>query len=172
MGVPVVVKLFRSEARTLDVCRREFRLAYTVRADRTAAPLGYGVSATGAYLVTTYLPAYRSGSVLAGRRMPAPRLQAFGSALASTLAAINARSVVHCDIKPSNLLVDGDDVRVTNLGIARYIGQMGGHGGVAQCHPGWAEPEQLRSIEATSAVDVFAWACLGVPGQRDAPVRE
>jgi hypothetical protein len=26
----VVVKLFRSEARTLDVCRREFRLAYNV----------------------------------------------------------------------------------------------------------------------------------------------
>ncbi len=53
-----------------------------------------------------------------------------------------------------NLLVGGDDVRVIDFGISRYIGQMCGHGGVVQCSPGWAAPEQLRGIEAT-----LRWTC-------------
>jgi serine/threonine protein kinase len=37
------------------------------------------------------------------------------------LAAIHAKGIVHCDVKPSNLLVQAHDVRAIDFGIARYV---------------------------------------------------
>jgi serine/threonine protein kinase len=158
-GTPVVVKLFRSADRTVEVCRREFRLSYAVGTDCTPATLGYGVSPAGAYLVHAHLPGYRPATTLTGVLTP-PTLRRFGAALADTLATVHAHGVVHCDVKPSNLLVRGDDVRVINFGIARYTGQQCGAGGFVECSRGWAAPEQLRNAAATPALDVFAWGCV------------
>lgn len=67
---------------------------------------------------------------------------------------------MHCDVKPANLLIHGDDVRIIDFGIARYVGERSG-GETVQCSRGWAAPEQLwRTTPATPAVDIFAWGCL------------
>ncbi|GAA4260694.1 hypothetical protein GCM10022255_090320 [Dactylosporangium darangshiense] len=158
-GRPVALKLLRAGAGAREACRREFRLASMVGAACTAPTLGHGVSAAGAYLVTAYLPGYRCATTLAGRPTPTGQLWRFGSAMAHTLAAVHARGVVHCDVKPSNLLVRGHDVRIIDFGIARYVGERYG-GGVVHCSRGWAAPEQLWITPATPAVDVFAWGCL------------
>ena len=146
--------------RGADVCRRQFRLAYAVDPYCTAPVLGYGVSAAGAYLVTAYLPGYRSGNTLLDTPAPVSRLWRLGSALATTLAAIRARGVIHCDVKPSNLLVRRDDVRLIDFGIARYTGQPSRADGIVQCSRGWTAPEQLTTAPVTPAVDVFAWGWL------------
>jgi serine/threonine protein kinase len=159
-GRPVVVKLLRAAGGGPEACQREYQLASAVDADRTAPPLGHGVSTMGAYLVTAYLPGYRCGTTLVGRQLSAGQLWTLGSALARLLAAVHARGVVHCDVKPSNLLICGDDIRVIDFGIARYVGQRCGGDGIVQCTRGWAAPEQLRAEPATPAVDVFAWGCL------------
>ncbi|WP_433789420.1 serine/threonine-protein kinase [Actinoplanes sp. CA-252034] len=158
-GRPVAVKVLRAGAGAAGACRREYRLASAMDADCTAPALGYGSSAVGAYLVSAYLPGYRCATTLAGEPTPTRQLWRFGAALARTLAGVHARGVVHCDVKPSNLLVRGDDVRIIDFGIARYIGEQGG-GGVVECSRGWAAPEQLWTTAATPAVDVFAWGCL------------
>lgn len=159
-GGPVAVKLLRPAEGATEACQREHRLASTVDAHCTAAMLGHGMSKAGAYLVTAHLPGYRCGSTLVGRPTPASRLWSLGAALARTLAAVHARGVVHCDVKPSNLLVRDDDVRLIDFGIARHVGQRCGDDGIVQCSRGWAAPEQLRTAPATPAVDVFAWGCL------------
>jgi serine/threonine protein kinase len=112
-------------------------------------------------LITVTVPAEPTTIVatLAGTPMPVSQLWAFGSALARVLAAVHARGVVHCDVKPANLLVRGDEVRLIDFGIARYMGERFGDDGTVQCSRGWAAPEQLRSAPATAAVDVFAWGC-------------
>jgi serine/threonine protein kinase len=162
-GTPVAVKLLRAGSGVPQTCQREYLLASAVDADCTAPVLGHGMSRAGAYLVTAYLPGYRCATTLTGAPTPAGQVWRFGSALARVLAAVHARGVVHCDVKPSNLLIRGEDVRVIDFGIARYVGQRcGGDGmdGMVECSRGWAAPEQLRSAPATPAVDVFAWGCV------------
>jgi serine/threonine protein kinase len=158
-GRPVAVKVLRAGAGAAEACRREYRLSSAMHAECTAPALAFGRSAAGAYLVTAYLPGYRSATTLAGEPIPTRQLWRFGSALARTLTAVHARGVVHCDVKPSNLLVGGDDVRIIDFGIARYVGEQGGVG-IVECSRGWAAPEQLWTTAAMPAVDVFAWGCV------------
>ena len=158
-GQPVALKLLRSADGSRKACRREYRLARAVDADCTAPALGYGMSAVGAYLVTAYLPGYLCGTTLLGTPPPTRLLWTLGAVLARVLGAIHAKGIVHCDVKPSNLLVRADRVRVIDFGIARYVGERY-VGGIVQYTRGWAAPEQLRAAPATPAVDVFAWGCL------------
>jgi serine/threonine protein kinase len=97
---------------------------------------------------------------LLGGSTPVGPLWTLGSALARVLAAIHTKGIVHCDVKPSNLLVHGHDVRVIDFGSARYVGEPCADDGIVHCTRGWAAPEQLRAAPATPAIDVFAWGCL------------
>jgi serine/threonine protein kinase len=156
-GRPVAVKVFRANGGRAAACHREYQLARAAGADCTAAALGYGTSAAVSYLAMAYLPGYRCGTSLSAGPPPALWLWRFGAALARVLTALHARGVVHCDVKPSNLLVRGDDVRVIDFGISRYAGEPLWDDQSVQCSPGWAAPEQLRAAPPTPAVDVFAW---------------
>jgi serine/threonine protein kinase len=170
-GRPVAVKILRAADGANEKCQREYRLAHSLDADCTAPALGHGMSTAGAYLVTTYLSGYRCGTTLLRHSTPPGPLWTLGSALARVLAAIHAKGIVHCDVKPSNLLVRGHDVRVIDFGIARYVGEPCADGGIVHCTRGWAAPEQLRTGPATPAIDILR---LGMPtrppGQRRSPV--
>lgn len=135
-------------------------LARAAGADATAPALGYGTSVAVSYLVTAYLSGYRCGTTLMAGPRPAPWLWRFGAALARVLAALQTRGVVHCDVKPSNLLIRGHDIRVIDFGISRLVGEPLWEDQTVQCSPGWAAPEQLRAAAPTPAVDVFAWGCV------------
>jgi serine/threonine protein kinase len=159
-GRLVAVKVFRATVGSAAACHREYQLARAVGADCTAPALGYGTSAEVSYLVTAYLPGYRCATTLTGRPVPTQLLWRLGAALARVLAALHACGIVHCDVKPANLLVSGDEVRVIDFGISRYVGEPSCDGYTVQCSPGWAAPEQLRAVPPTPAVDVFAWGCV------------
>ena len=155
------VKILRPGPHAPRTCRREYQLASTVDAGCTAPPLDYGMSPSGPYLVMTHLSGYRSGATLVGRSPPAVGLLwAFGLEVARILSTIHAHGIVHCDVKPSNLLIQGGDVRLIDFGTSHYVGEYFGADGTVQCTPGWAAPEQLSLTAATPAADIFGWGCL------------
>jgi serine/threonine protein kinase len=159
-GRPVAVKVFRPTGGGAAACHREYQLARAAGADCTASALGYGTSSAVSYLVTAYLPGYRCGTTLMSGPTREQWLWQFGAALAGVLAALHAHGVVHCDVKPSNLLVRGHNVRVIDFGISRYVDEPPLDDRTVQCSPGWAAPEQLSVGPPTPAVDVFAWGCV------------
>jgi serine/threonine-protein kinase len=126
LGRRVVVKLLPPElARGLDVERfhREVRLAATLRHPHIVPLLTAGESDDGLFYYT--MP-YIEGESLRARLerdgpLPAPDAARVVREVADALAYAQRRGVVHRDVKPANVLVDGDHVLVSDFGIAKAL---------------------------------------------------
>lgn len=111
----------------------------------------YDANAIGGtyYFVMEYVAGYTSGEWLR-RKGVIPEKDALlvVECVADALAYAwdNAR-MVHCDIKPDNLMVDADgSVKVTDLGLARTISAMSARGLTEEVlgTPAYMSPEQAR----------------------------
>jgi serine/threonine protein kinase len=136
-------------------CRQEYHLMRRV-GTVTATPIGYGHCDRGDFFSMRYLEGYVPASSL----RPGVMLLAIANALARTLAVIHSAGIIHCDVKPANILVRGTDVRLIDFGIARLWNHQPRTNGVVHCSRGWAAPEQLRGLPLSYAADVFAWGCV------------
>ncbi|HVV20800.1 MAG TPA: serine/threonine-protein kinase [Pseudonocardiaceae bacterium] len=111
-------------------------------------------------LVMEYLPAKSLAATLADRgSMPAADVAAFGSQIASALAAAHASGIVHRDIKPGNILITDEGVaKITDFGIARAQGDVTvTQTGMFAGTPAYLAPEVARGQDPTSASDVFSF---------------
>jgi len=84
----------------------------------------------------------------------------------SAVALAHSRLVVHCDLKPANVLVTADGtVKLLDFGIAKLLARDTTEPAPAATATGWwmtpeyASPEQVRGEPVTTATDVYA---LGV----------
>jgi serine/threonine protein kinase len=93
---------------------------------------------------------------LCGSSLPVDRLLHLGEQVARALGAAHARGIVHCDIKPENLMVRHDGlVKVLDFGLARDLSSITGSippGGTLR----YMSPEQSRGESPSAASDVFS----------------
>jgi eukaryotic-like serine/threonine-protein kinase len=114
------------------------------------------------FIVMEYLP----GGTLAERARSSPpsldRTLAWLAQAAQALDKAHAQGVVHRDVKPGNLMLDGrDDLTVVDFGIARATDHTLGMTapGTVLGTAGYLAPEQAQGRETTAASDLYA---LGV----------
>lgn len=83
--------------------------------------------------------------------------------------------VVHCDIKPANILVNTDgQVRLVDFGIAGLLSSANRQQSLARgwfCSPAYAAPEQLAGDQPTIRQDVFSLGAVFYELLTDTPLR-
>ena len=116
------------------------------------------------YLVMEYL----DGKTLAdGEELAISVIAAIGAQLAGALAALHDAGIVHCDIKPENILVLADRswrgaapvVKVIDFGVARRLDEPPADDASIAGTPAYMAPEQWRGTPVTGS-DVYALGCV------------
>ena len=141
-GKQVAVKTFR-HVRALDwplLTREVEKLAALDASRHVVQLLGVGWEADPPYYVMEYLPDGSLADLLAGSSpngaspdgapLPPARAAELAEGIAAGLVHAHGSGILHCDLKPGNVLLDRDGVpRLCDFGQARGVGGGGPDGG-------------------------------------------
>lgn len=163
-GRRVALKVLRPHVVGDDEARsrlaREVASLERVRSPWVAEILDADPWAEVPYVVTRYVPGLSLHDHVAEEGPVADRdLHWLAGCLAEGIAAVHSAGVLHRDVKPSNVLMEGRTPILIDFGLARVaddprLTQTGWLLGT----PGYLAPEILYGDDATPASDVHAWA--------------
>jgi serine/threonine-protein kinase len=169
LGRDVAIKLLHSFVAGDPEQRRRFE-----REARTLAGLAsehivrvYDYVDTGAqaFLVMEYVDGGNLAEATFGR-LPLDATEAawYAAAVAEALACAHASGVIHRDLTPANVLIEGETGRVvtTDFGLARIArssGSLTGNGVLIGTPEYWS-PEQAMGREQDAASDMYALGCI------------
>jgi serine/threonine protein kinase len=111
------------------------------------------------YLVMDWCDGRTLGAILDDGVLSVDAAAAIGAQLADALAAAHAAGVVHCDVKPDNVMIDGETVTLIDFGVARQDGGAAAAAELVTGTPRYMAPEQWRG-NALPASDVYALGCV------------
>jgi serine/threonine protein kinase len=164
LGQPVALKFLpqhlAGDPTRLSYLRNEVRLARQVSHPNVCRVHDIGEADGQPFLSMEFVDGEDLASLL--RRigcLPPDKAREIARQLCFGLAAAHDKGVLHCDLKPANVMLDGQgQVRITDFGLARLADQLGGQGNAGT--PAYMAPEQLAGNAATDRSDIYALGLL------------
>lgn len=141
--------------------RREVAASRKVSGAYTAAVIDADADAPTPWLASVFVAGPSLGAVVeAAGPLPEEAVRRLAAGLATALAEIHRAGLVHRDLKPDNVLLAEDGVRVIDFGIARAaeagVDTRLTQTGLVVGSPAFMSPEQAEAKDLTPASDVFS----------------
>ncbi|MFN8130188.1 MAG: serine/threonine-protein kinase [Solirubrobacteraceae bacterium] len=142
---------------------RESRLAATLDHPNIVTVYDAGEAEDTAYIAMQFVTGRDLHDVLVEEGpLDAARALDVLDQVAAALDAAHAAGLVHRDVKPSNVLMDGDKAYLTDFGLTRRFEEDKGitYAGEFMGTIEWAAPEQIDHGDLSARTDVYALGCL------------
>jgi hypothetical protein len=171
LGRPVAVKVLDpsigSDTTIRIATHREARAAAGLTHPNITRVYDYGEAALprgglAPYLVMELVEGADLAERLTAGPLPWPDAASIAAQVAAGLAAAHAAGVVHCDIKPGNVMLTATGVKILDFGIAGLSGasSSSSSGEVRYGTVGYLAPERLAGADPTPAGDVYSVGVL------------
>jgi len=134
----------------------EVRLARGIAHPNVCRVYDIGTAEGWHYLSMEYVDGETLASLLRRiGRLPTEKALDVAHQLCQGLAAAHERGVLHRDVKPSNIMIDGAGrVRLMDFGLAVPVTEAQGHDGAGT--PAYMAPEQIAGSPVTERTDIYA----------------
>jgi hypothetical protein len=162
LGQTVALKFlpaqWTSHEATLARFRNEVRVARQISHPNVCRVYDIGEAEGSTYLSMEYVDGEDLASLLRRiGRLPNDKALEIARQLCAGLAAAHDKGVVHRDLKPGNIMLDGQGrLRITDFGLAGVAGEVKD---IRSGTRGYMAPEQQSGQEVTARSDIYA---LGV----------
>jgi serine/threonine-protein kinase len=160
---PVAVKVIKpwwaQDSAWVERFEREARLLARISDPGIVQVFDIGESEQGPYYVAELVDGESLAERIARGVISEAEAVSVAERLCRALASAHAQGIVHCDVKPANVLLARDGrLKVGDFGVARLAG-----GGTSQSlsatvagTPRYMAPEQARGRRTTAATDVYS----------------
>jgi len=162
LGQTVALKFlpvrWTSDETSLARFRNEVRIARQISHPNVCRVYDIGEAEGSTYLSMEYVDGEDLASLLRRiGRLPPDKALEIARQLCAGLAAAHDKGVVHRDLKPGNIMLDGQgQLRITDFGLAGVAGEVKD---IRSGTPAYLAPEQRSGQEVTARSDIYA---LGV----------
>ena len=158
VAVKVIKPWWAEDSAWVERFEREARLLARVHDPGVVQIFDIGHAEEGPYYVAELVEGESLAERLRSGPLPPAQARAIAEQLCRALASAHRQGVVHCDVKPANvLLADGGEVKVGDFGVARLAEATSQLPSMTVAGtPRYMSPEQARGLATTPATDVYS----------------
>jgi eukaryotic-like serine/threonine-protein kinase len=158
VAVKVIKPWWAEDGTWVERFQREAQLLARVSDPGIVQIFDFGHAEQGPYYVAELVEGESLAERLRRGPLSPPAARAVAEQLCRALGSAHAQGVVHCDVKPANVLLTEDGrVKVGDFGVARFAeGTSQALSATVAGTPRYMSPEQARGLPTSAATDVYS----------------